>query len=67
MECTHWQITTAVHRLEAATLAATADQDTILDSSDTATDDDNEQDLCEEGGVNYSDSLNSNLINHPIL
>ena len=46
---THRQITTAVHRLEATALADTNDQDTISDDSDTAMDDDNEQDFCEEG------------------
>ena len=46
---THRQITTTVHQLEAAALADADDQDTILDDSDTPTDDDNEQDFRAEG------------------
>ena len=46
---THRQITTAVNQLEAADTTDTDDQDTVSDNSDTATDDDNEQDFCEEG------------------
>ena len=46
---THQQTTTAVNQLEAADIADTDDQDTVSDNSDTATDDDNEQDFREEG------------------
>ena len=48
-KCTHRQITTAVHRLEAAALADANDQDTVSDNSDTPTNDDNEQNFCAEG------------------
>ena len=43
---THRQITTVVNRLEAATLAATNDQDTVLNDSDSDT---TEQDFRKEG------------------
>ena len=38
-----------LNRLEAADIADTDNHDTVSDDSDTATDDDNEQDFCEEG------------------
>ena len=46
---THRQITTVANWLEAADIADTNDQYTVSDDSDTAADDDNEQDFCKEG------------------